>query len=264
MMVSSNQPIPELTLHAMPALYAEKPWEGVSGRYSFLSTGRVIDALHAEGIDPYMVKVASTRIDAKYGFTKHLIRFRPRTSYEIQDRTIGGVHPEIVLTNSHDRGSSFIAELGLFRLVCSNGLVVASGMMGKYRVRHTGTVIDNVLDAVHGLIEEFPALSDRVRQFQSIQLTQEQREHFAAMAAGLRWEADKVPFHSSRLLSTKRYADNASDLWTTYNVIQENLTRGQNASGYGRQFVRSTREIKAIDSDLAINRGLWQLAESYA
>lgn len=260
MQVISNNPLDSVVLSSVPSIHAEHAWSGVSDKYSFLSTAKVIEALGAEGIQPYSVRTSSTRIEGKQGYTKHMMRFRqPSTDKPI----VGGVHPEIVLTNSHDRASSFIVELGLYRLVCSNGMVVSSGVFDAYRVRHVvGSHIDEVLQAVNSIVGQFPQVEDSVRRMQGIQLTGTQREHMAQLAMGLRWDAAKSPFEPARLLSTRRYADQGTDLWSTYNVVQENLTQGQRRNyGLGS---RATRAITSIDVDLKLNRGLWALAESYA
>jgi len=267
MFINSTQPLDAVVLAVIPALHKTEPWHGVSSKYAFLSTAKVVEALGAEGIKPYSVKTSYTHNEDRRGYTKHLIRFRPHNSGAIADRSIGGVHPEIVLTNSHDGASFFCVELGLYRLVCSNGMVVSSGVFDAFRVRHVGTSIAEVLKAVRSIVSQFPQVEDTVRRMQGVQLTDPQREHMASLAMGLRWDADKVPFESSRLLTARRVADQGTDLWSTYNVIQENLIKGQRHSHFisGRgTAVRQTRAIKSIDSDLAINRGLWSLAEQYA
>ena len=244
-----------------PSVFAEKPWNGVSDKYVFLPTSEVVNSLMEKGIQPMTVKQSRTRIEGKYGFTKHMIRFRP-TAY--QTRVVGGVYPEIVMTNAHDRGSSYILESGMYRLICSNGMVASAGVNESYRVRHMGTTIGEVLDATYRIIDNFPQIEDQVIRFQNMQLTQEQREKMAEMALGLRWDAGKAPFAAARLLSVRREADKGTDLWTTFNVIQENITQGQHFSRWNRVSnpgLRSTRGLASIDADLSVNRGLWKLAE---
>jgi hypothetical protein len=261
MYINSTQPLNEVVWSSIPALHKTEPWSGVSSKYAFLSTAKVVEALGAEGIRPYSCKTSSTRNEDKRGYTKHMLRFRPDSSVAMWRGQVGEVRPEVILTNSHDRGSSFCIELGLFRLVCSNGMVVSSGVFDAFRVRHVGTSIAEVLKAVHSIVGQFPQIEDAVRRMQAVQLTDYQRESMASVAMGLRWEAGKAPFEASRLLSTRRSADSGLDLWSTYNVIQENLTQGQRANRYMHS--RGTRAIKSIDSDLSINRGLWQLAEQF-
>ena len=62
-----------------------------------------------------------------------------------------------------------------------------------------------------------------------------------------------------------RDADTKDDLYTTLNIIQENLLRG-NISGVnnitGRRF--TSKEIKSISKDVEVNQGLWNIAERIA
>ena len=183
-------------------------------------------------------------------------------------RHVGMVTPEIVLTNSHDRGSSFILELGLFRLVCLNGMVVNSGKLEGYRVRHVGSTVENILDAVQSLTRQFPVVAEQVERFRSVTLSDDQRLNLAALAMGLRYDEAKQPFPSARLLTVRRQADIGNDLWSTFNVIQENLLQGVHLRRYEKRVHvvnghagQSMRAVKSIDVDLQLNRGLWQLAE---
>jgi Domain of unknown function (DUF932) len=72
-----------------------------------------------------------------------------------------------------------------------------------------------------------------------------------------------------QILAPRRYDDQGKDLWTTFNVAQENVLRG-GLSGIqrnpeGRRVRRvSTREIKGIDGNVQLNRALWTLAERLA
>lgn len=246
------------------SVHAGQPGPGVSSKYAFLPTIDVVDALRSEGIEPYLAKSSHSRIDGKQGYTKHMLRFRDlANSHSI----VGDVFPEVVLTNSHDRASSFYVDLGLYRLICKNGLVVSHGHFSSYRVRHVATTVGDVLTAVKGIIDQFPQVAETVQRMQSIQLTAAQRENMAALAVGLRWDADKAPFHPSRLLETRRIEDSSTDLWTTYNVIQENLMTGQQGRRRGYWITernRGSREVKSIDTEMTVNRGLWDLAVAHA
>ena len=56
-----------------------------------------------------------------------------------------------------------------------------------------------------------------------------------------------------------------SDLFTVFNVIQENLIkggiRGYRLNKYGYTTRTKTREVKAIDQNVKLNRALWTLTE---
>ncbi len=255
-----------LAIDQLPAsVLAEHAWSKVSASYSFLSTLDVVKALGNVGLVPYMVKQSGTRIEGKEGYTKHLMRFRSNVIQPIK----GNVYPEVVLVNAHDRASSFHLEMGLFRLVCSNGLVVSFGNWGKYRIRHVASTISDVLLAASAIVEQFPSIESSVERMQAIELTDTQRLTFAESALALRWESGKELVKASTLLWSRRIEDKGRDLWSTYNVIQENILRGQHISTYGRfhhageRVERTSREVRAIDLEMSINRGLWSLAEGY-
>ncbi len=62
-------------------------------------------------------------------------------------------------------------------------------------------------------------------------------------------------------MQAKRSEDRASDLWTTFNRVQENMTKGgvHGRNHTGRRV--TTRPINGIDQNVKVNRALWVLAE---
>ena len=70
------------------------------------------------------------------------------------------------------------------------------------------------------------------------------------------------------MLTVRRSVDRSDDLWTTTNVIQENVIRG-GLSAWGRDANNrprrvTTREVRGIDQDVKLNRALWVLGERMA
>jgi len=59
-----------------PSIFAERPIEDVSDRYTFIPTISVVDVFRDNGWYPVEVKESRVRIDDKKGYQKHLIRFR--------------------------------------------------------------------------------------------------------------------------------------------------------------------------------------------
>lgn len=262
LITNNNQPLHPVTLASIPTLNATSAYAGVSKHYSYLSTGEVLQALMSEGLQPYSVALSRTKIEDRKAYVKHSIRLR----HSSQPMSVGGLHPEIVVTNSHDGGSSFQIELGIFRLVCSNGLVISSGQFQAFRIRHVGSTIQDVLKATKTISSQFPNVLEMANTYSAIQLTQEQRLELAHRAMGLRWSEGDFPFPESRLLSPRRLQDESPDLWTTFNVIQENLTRGQKPSwsfSYGGKR-KGSRAVSGVDASLRLNRELWGLLETTA
>ena len=191
------------------------------------------------------------------GYTKHLIRFR---HFEHLAR-IGDFIPEVVLVNSHNGSSSFQIMVGVYRLVCSNGLIVGSSV-AEARVRHTKNAPTEIIDASFRVIEELPEITDGIDTMRSIQLEPEERQAFATAALTLRY-GEASPVRPDQILTPRRHQDRANDLWTTFNTVQEHIIRGgqlrqDNEPGEAR---RRTRRITSVSEDVKLNRALWTLAE---
>ena len=80
-----------------------------------------------------MVTQTRVRHDDRRDYTKHMIRLRHAS--QINGREAN----EIILLNSHDGTSSYQMLAGMFRFVCSNGLVCGD-TVANVRVPHKGDV----------------------------------------------------------------------------------------------------------------------------
>jgi hypothetical protein len=168
--------------------------------------------------------------------------------------------PEVVIVNSHDGSSSYQISLGIFRIVCSNGLIVASSMFESYRVRHTGNnLLTEVRDASLRIIDRAPEVFAGIDRFKNTPLTIKQQLEYAEKALALRDSSIKVlPIEA---LQRRREADNDNNLWNTFNIVQENLLRGgfHGETSTGR--FRRVRGITGVSRNVELNKDLWKLTE---
>jgi Domain of unknown function (DUF932) len=151
-------------------------------------------------------------------------------------------------------------------LVCSNGLVVADATFQRISIKHSGFNSDSVIEASFKVLCAVPDIMNKVQIFQDRILTDAKRLALATGAATYRWEGpSKAPVNASLLLNARRYGDDAKDLWTTLNTVQENIIRsGQRDYSRPHQHRRrmpKSRAIKVIDEDMKLNKALWQMAE---
>lgn len=244
-----------------PSIFAQAADAQRSERYRFVPTIEVVDSLRGEGFFPVKASASRCKDDQGVDYVKHSIRFRREQDMNTKMAKVGQVLPEIALTNSHNGTSGFIVDPALLRLVCSNGLVV-SDSQGSLRYRHGGRddLTGRILEGVFSIVEDFPLIADKIDEWSSIELSNDQRLAFARAALPLRFD-DTSGVVADQLLSPRRYGDGKPDLFTTFNVVQENLIRGglrmkRNANGRSN----TTREIKSVDRDLKLNRALWTLA----
>ena len=91
-------------------------------------------------------------------------------------------------------------------------------------------------------------------------MTQRSRKDFFADAAKLRFE-DPDEGLVIDVATPRREADRKTDLWTTFNVAQENLLRGGFRNGTTNRMVRP---ISNIQKDVNLNSQLWDLASTYS
>ena len=248
----------------VPSIFASQPIEGVSDKYIFLPTSSILQGMRENGWVPVRAEEQSVRTEARRGFQKHLIRFA-RTEH-LQTWEKNQVRPEVVLLNSHDKSSAYQLHCGLFRLVCLNGMVVADATFERISIKHSGFNPDSVIEASFKVLGAVPDIMNKVRLFQDRILTDAERLALATGAATYRWEdLAKAPINPSMLLNPRRYGDEAKDLWTTFNTVQENIIRGgqrdySRRRPDGRRMPKS-RAINGIDEDMKLNKALWQMAE---
>ena len=103
-------------------------------------------------------------------------------------------------------------------------------------------------------------MSDKIGNWQSINLSERSRKDFFADAAKIRFDSpsDDIVRNMSRI---RREDDRGSDLWRTFNVAQENLIRGGFVNNETR---RNVRPITNIQKDVKFNSELWDLASTYS
>lgn len=264
----SKSPLSDDQIRAVaPSVFAVSAHSSRSARYAAIPTSEVLSSLRREGFQPFAVTQGGSRDEEKRGFTKHMLRLRHESNMLAQ---VGDSFQEIVLVNSHDGTSSYQLMAGMFRLVCSNGMVVGAGNgFDEVRVKHTGDVTTAVIDGCVTILGRLPEVSTEVETFNRLQLTEGERNAFATAALAVRYDEQEAPFDAGKLLTVKRSEDAPSTLWNTLNTVQENVIRG--GLGYvlrdeqgRRKQIRRTREVAGIDQNVKLNRGLWVLAQEMA
>lgn len=240
-----------------PAVFAVSPHESVSTRYTFIPTERVLSGLISAGFLP----VDARQTQARHGsplHARHLLRLRRRyETVSLRDRSI----PEVVLLNSHSADLTYQVRMGLFRVVCTNGLIVSRGAFPAYCVSHRGNVVDEVIASALNVAERFESLAAMVERMEQRHLFKEEQLDFAERALALRFpEPATSGMQPSQLLTSRRAEDAGDDLWRVYNRCQEHLLRGGliRRSVSGR--LTRTRRISSIRRDLDLNGQLWDLA----
>jgi hypothetical protein len=248
-----------------PSIFAGQPYSGQSSRYTFIPTSDIIDEMRKNGFVPVSAQQSSSRIVGKELFTKHLIRFR---QMNLNVTSVGEYILEAVMSNAHDGTSTYDLSCGVFRVRCLNGLIVAEATCKSVKIRHTGNILDRVIEETNNIMGQAPKIAETIGKWQGIQLTDAQALQMAVEAHAARFEdsplAERVT--PASLLAARRYDDNKQDLWTVLNRIQENVirggVRGERLTSNERRI--RTREVKSIDNLVNLNQVIWASAERMA
>jgi hypothetical protein len=239
-----------------PSIFADAPHESRSERYAYIPTAAVLAELRKEGFEPFMAAQTRVRHDDRREYTKHMLRLRHASQIN------GAEANEIVLLNSHDGTSSYQMLAGMFRFVCSNGLVCGD-TVADVRVPHKGDVAGQVIEGAYEVLSGFDRVKESRDAMHAITLNDGESEVFARAALALKYDdPDKpAPITESQILMPRRFDDRRPDLWSVFNRTQENLTqgglRGRSANGRSQQ----TRPVQGIDQNIRLNRALWLLAD---
>lgn len=252
----SASPLLEAQIAAVaPSIFAIEAHDSRSSRYTYIPTIEVLRGLRKEGFEPFFVCQTRVRDDSRREFTKHMIRLRHAGE-------IGGAEAnEIVLLNSHDGTSSYQMLAGAIRFVCQNGLVCGETMR-DVRVPHKGDIVGQVIEGAYEIVDTFDAVTEQREGMKALTLSEGEQNAFARAALTVKYdEAMPAPITETQLLSSRRLEDRGSDLWHTFNRVQEHLTKG-GLHGHGRNGRRTTtRPVHGIDQSIKLNRALWVLAE---
>ena len=255
-MVIKNEEM--IRAHA-PAAFATEPEKGrVSERYTFLPTTDILEVLQEEGWTCTSAEQVNSRSWSKtHG--RHMLRLR-HEDLQQKDFGVGDSIPEMVLINCHNGLGGYVLQGGIFRLVCSNGMVIAEEDFGKIQQRHIGFEPAVVVEASRQLILNSSKIADKIDSWQNTEMTERSRKDFFTDAAQLRFENPNDGLIQD-VATPRREADRGTDLWSSFNVSQENLVRG----GFRNSATnRMVRKITNIQKSVSLNQDLWELASNYA
>jgi len=249
--------------NSSPLVFADTPTNpDVSKKYLFVNTETIIDDLEKLGWLP--VQAAQRKGRKKEGtiFSKHMVAFQ-NPEIKITSKDGDDAYPRILLTNSHDGMQAFKFSVGIFRLVCSNGLVVADEKFSDFKIKHKGYTFGELRNVVRQAVEDLPNRVQVMNDMKNRILTVEEKRKLALDAMLIRAGVKELQYDDETIddiLDPKRDADKGNDLWRVFNVIQEKITQGDFHAALTGAKVRKVRKIKSFEKDMKVNKELFKLA----
>jgi hypothetical protein len=153
----------------------------------------------------------------------------------------------ITLSNSCNGSRPLQMSLGLFRQVCTNGLIRFDQHAETEKIKHievNARDLDRFVISMNGKASQ---LLTEVNEMKHKGLSLEDMRKLAHEAARLRYN-NLDDINIDDLLIVNRVEDESNDLWTIFNRIQENLTH----------------DVKNMSEDIRLNQQLFSLVENFA
>jgi hypothetical protein len=249
--------------NSSPLVFADAPTNpDVSKKYLFVNTETIIDDLEKLGWLPVQAAQRKSRKEGGTIFSKHMVAFQ---NPEIKITSADGddAFPRILLTNSHDGMQAFKFSVGIFRLVCSNGLVVADEQFSDFKIKHKGYTFGELRNVVRQAVEDLPNRVQVMNDMKNRILTEDEKRKMALDAMLIRAGVKELQYDEETItdiLDPKRDADKGDDLWRVFNVIQEKITQGDFHAALTGAKVRKVRKIKSFEKEMKVNKELFKLA----
>jgi len=161
-----------------PSIFTQVGSENTSDKYTHIPTDQVIKDMELLGWGVVDAKEVKSRKESTNGFQKHLVVFR-NNDVVINGEDGDTVYPQVLLTNSHDGKNSFQFTAGLFRMICENGLVVATDTFEDVKIRHMGYDFSTLQDTIKEMVERLPLTVEAMNKMKEVELGEEQMFNLA-------------------------------------------------------------------------------------
>jgi hypothetical protein len=249
-----------------PQAFATSPAPTVSDKYSFLPTTRIIEDMQTLGWSLCGAKAGKSRgknpIRAEFGM--HIVEFfHPDIKIKSGDETEAYI--KVVIMNNSCGIGKIRVEVGVFRLVCENGLVIKDADFGSFRLKHKGYSFEDLQGMINNIVAQLPVAVQKINSFNETILTPEQQQEFATEAIKIRMGDGKVVTvdEIEQVLQSTRPEDDGDTLWVVLNRLQESLIRGGVRFTNEKGKTRKSKPLKNFAQDLKVNADLWELADKY-
>ena len=249
-----------------PQAFASAPKPGVSSKYSFLPTSRIIEDMNRLGWQVNQAKSNRSRTAAAAEYGNHVVKFfHPDVFMRDQEGNIEA-YVNIVVMNNHMGTGSFKFEMGIFRLVCENGLIIKDKDFGGFNMRHSGYSFEQLQETLNTAMTRLPEVVGKINDYNQIIMSKEAQKAFAQQAFALRSYQDRqlTETELEEFLAPRRKQDEGDSLWVVLNRIQESVLKGGYSITNKKDKLRRAKSIKNIQQDIKLNQQVWELAETFA
>ena len=228
----------------VPAAFTPDPEPSVTYRYQYVNTMEIVNRVIDRGYVPVKARQNKPKDKNKAKYAFHHITFEPKPSGDNVYMKLSNenIIPRLELTNSHDRTRRLTLQAGLFRLVCTNGLVVALedpegnqlAVSGK-QLHLKGKGFDNAVDKlIDNAMNKLDSSAQLIGTMNNFEIDYETELWLATQAIHYAYPQREFFVKAIELTKHRRDEDAGNSLWLAMNRIQENVMKGGIQSVNGR------------------------------
>lgn len=242
--------------------------------YNHADSREIINLVQDKGFVHVDTSFGKPRNPDNFGFQKHVMIFE-KEGLQIDDDN----KMQLLVTNSHDTGSSLKFDIGIFRTICANGLVAGDNFYSD-RLIHSASNFDQQLkEILNNTIDETSRVKEFINKISNIETNDQIRTELlrTCVAEKLKNISNLYGWDSGSF-NPKRQGDLNNDLYTLFNRVQEVLLKGglkykvkqeigtSDITDMGMFTLRNntTRAVKSIDEKKRLNKFIWNEVEKFA
>lgn len=248
-----------MELQLPPAVYSDTYSPKMSEKYVHIKTSDILSRFQDSG---WIVSSANAaRYSKAPEFARHSLRLRHKDFLDINQ---DGVVPELIILNSHNGSWALRMALGMFRIVCCNGMVAGTVWEGVSLKHYNIKDLEGQVERVTRHMDELThKLAGTINHWSEVELPWTEQEELAKKAVAIRW-GEKTPVTPEQLLLARRDADKGNSLWKVYNRLQENLIQGGYTGRASNNRALGIKPVRNVKRDFKFNAELFELAGTYA
>lgn len=255
-----------------PYVFATVPTNpNLTEKYVMASTETIIDDMAKLGWG--VVDCKQQRANKRSNIHSfHMVAFQNKNIFitkDVNGEEVVDCFPRIIVTNSHDGFKSFKFMVGFFRLVCSNGLIVATEKFTDISIRHINYTFDELRNTVTNAIKLVSEQVESINEMSNRELSQEEKYKFAEAALRIRQTEEEKKKEIAKevlddMLAPVRPEDEGNNLWVVFNLLQEKVIKGDyNMISPTNGKSRKARPITGVAKNIEVNQALFLAANSY-
>ena len=271
---ANNEVLHSFEIEALaPAVYAHDHAENLTNKYGNFNSANAIEVMRDYGYGVTQAAQVKGRTAQANIHGQHLLAFSKHSDISSGNNE----RPEIIFYNSHDGKSSMKLFAGIYRFICSNGIVAGEGFDQK--MIHYKSNLDNFEGILNQTADRLYDISSMTNNMKNITPNSERVVEFAKQALETRFDwygIDKderernayTPRSIRDALAFSRVEDINNDAWTIFNRVQESVLRGGihilgNTTRRGRKMeaYKKSKALTSIKQNVDINRALWDIAQ---